>query len=142
MSVSDTNESRMSDFDVVTARKPKKGIIFLSSIPKYMNVTKLREIMGNYGDVGKIFLQPAANRNIHEDTLRSYVFFFNFILYFFFFLAHVKKRPAVHFTEGWVEFERKKVAKQVANLLNGNRIDCRKRSKFFDGVWNIKYLPR
>lgn len=61
---------------------------------------------------------------------------------FFFFLANLKKRPAKHFTEGWVEFERKKVAKKVAELLNGKRIDSRKRSKYFDSVWNLKYLPR
>lgn len=62
--------------------------------------------------------------------------------FFFFFLANLKKRPAKHFTEGWVEFERKKVAKKVAELLNGKRIDSRKRSKYFDSVWNLKYLPR
>lgn len=61
---------------------------------------------------------------------------------FFLFTANLKKRPAKHFTEGWVEFERKKVAKQVAELLNGKRIDSRKRSKYFDSVWNLKYLPR
>lgn len=42
----------------------KKGIVYLSSIPKYMNVTKLRELLGQYGEIGRVFLQPAANRNI------------------------------------------------------------------------------
>jgi len=41
----------------------KKGIVYLSSIPKYMNVTKLRELLGQYGEIGRVFLQPAANRN-------------------------------------------------------------------------------
>lgn len=41
----------------------KKGIVYLSSIPKYMNVTKLRELLGEYGEIGRVFLQPASNRN-------------------------------------------------------------------------------
>ncbi|XP_050429672.1 uncharacterized protein LOC126838922 [Adelges cooleyi] len=98
-------------------KKKKKGIIYISSIPKYMNVTKLRELLGEYGEIGRVYLQPATNPNL-------------------------KKRPAKHFTEGWIEFERKKIAKQVAELLNGKRIDSRKRSKYFDSIWNLKYLPR
>lgn len=39
-------------------RKKKKGIIYVSSIPKYMNVTIAREIFGRYGEVGRVFLQP------------------------------------------------------------------------------------
>lgn len=46
-------------------RKRKKGIVYLSSIPKYMNVTKLRELLGEYAEIGRVFLQPASNRNIH-----------------------------------------------------------------------------
>lgn len=39
--------------------KNKKGIIYISSIPKYMNVTQLRELMQQFGEVGRIYLQPA-----------------------------------------------------------------------------------
>lgn len=39
-------------------RKKKRGIIYLSSIPKYMNVTMAREIFGRYAEVGRVFLQP------------------------------------------------------------------------------------
>jgi len=28
-----------------------------------MNVTKLRELLGQYGEIGRVFLQPASNRN-------------------------------------------------------------------------------
>ncbi|XP_026822934.1 pre-rRNA-processing protein esf2-like [Rhopalosiphum maidis] len=114
--MSDCDSESLLSVDSATKTR-KKGIVYLSSIPKYMNVTKLRELLGQYGEIGRVFLQPAANPNL-------------------------KKRPAKHFTEGWVEFERKKVAKQAAELLNGKRIDTRKRSKYFDSVWNLKYLPR
>lgn len=39
-------------------KKKKKGIIYISSIPKFMNVTILRELLGEYARIGRIFLQP------------------------------------------------------------------------------------
>lgn len=41
-----------------TRKKEKRGIIYLSTIPKFMNVTKVREIFGEYGEVDRVFLQP------------------------------------------------------------------------------------
>lgn len=40
------------------AKKRKRGIIYISSIPKYMNVTILREMLSQYAKIGRIFLQP------------------------------------------------------------------------------------
>lgn len=57
-------------------------------------------------------------------------------------LKKKKKKPSKHFTEGWVEFKKKKIAKQVAAHLNNKQIGGRKRSKFYDHIWNIKYLPQ
>ena len=34
------------------------GIIYLSRIPTSMNVKKIREIFGEFGEVDKLFLQP------------------------------------------------------------------------------------
>lgn len=41
--------------------KVKRGIIYLSTIPKYMNVTMIREIFSAYGKVGRVYLQLAEN---------------------------------------------------------------------------------
>lgn len=38
--------------------KKKRGILYFSSIPKYMNVTILREMLSQYAKIGRIFLQP------------------------------------------------------------------------------------
>lgn len=103
--------------------KKKRGIIYLSTIPKYMNIAKIRDIFSTYGEVGRIYLQLADNELSGEKKKR-------------------KKVAAKHFTEGWVEFESKKVAKHVAATLNNTQISMRKKSKFYDMLWNIKYLPR
>lgn len=39
-----------------------------------------------------------------------------------------------------MEFERKSVAKKVAQLLNNTQVSTRKKSKQYDSIWNIKYL--
>lgn len=57
-------------------KKKKRGIIYISSIPKFMNVTILRELLSQYAKLGRIFLQPGKlsrelnilmERQIHLD---------------------------------------------------------------------------
>lgn len=51
--------SKRGNVKMVTPLKKKKtGIIYISTIPKHMNVTILRELLEPYGDVGRIYLQP------------------------------------------------------------------------------------
>lgn len=39
------------------SKQPKRGIIYLSTIPPFINVSKIREIFSQYGTVGRIYLQ-------------------------------------------------------------------------------------
>lgn len=41
-----------------------------------------------------------------------------------------------------MEYQKKKVAKLVAAKLNNTKIGTRKRSRYYDMIWNIKYIPR
>jgi RNA recognition motif-containing protein len=64
----DTADNEDSDCDLfelddiekesTKASKRKPGVIYLPTIPPYMTVTKLREILGEFGDIGRVFLQP------------------------------------------------------------------------------------
>ncbi|XP_066143887.1 uncharacterized protein [Euwallacea fornicatus] len=102
----------------------KKGLIFLSSIPPYMNVTKLREIFSKFGKVGRIYLHlEGGNKDSKSQDKKK-----------------KKHKMAKKFTEGWVEFDKKCVAKRVAALLNNTQISTRKKSKHYDYMWNMKYL--
>ncbi|CAI5974436.1 unnamed protein product, partial [Closterium sp. NIES-64] len=47
-----------------------------------------------------------------------------------------------NFTEGWVEFARKRDAKRVAVLLNGQPMGGKNRSHHRFDLWTIKYLKR
>ena len=46
------------------------------------------------------------------------------------------------FTEGWVEFANKHVAREVASSLNNTQVGGKRRSPWHSDLWNIKYLPR
>ena len=53
-----------------------------------------------------------------------------------------KDKIARQFTEGWIEFQSKRAAKEVAANLNNTQVGGKKRSKAHDVLWNIKYLPK
>lgn len=46
---------------VKPGKKVKKGIIYLSTIPKFMNVTMIRQIFSEYGKVDRVYLQLDEN---------------------------------------------------------------------------------
>ncbi|XP_055912115.1 uncharacterized protein LOC129946103 [Eupeodes corollae] len=125
-SIDNVDEEEPSDIEMEQLSKPKKkrkkGIIFVSNIPKHMNVTRIREILGGYGKIGRVFLQPEKMPTTEKQKKR--------------------KRLSRHFTEGWVEFESKRTAKQIVEFLNNKQISTRKKSQFYDSLWSMKYLPR
>ncbi|KAF7287129.1 hypothetical protein GWI33_002505 [Rhynchophorus ferrugineus] len=100
----------------------KRGIIYLSTIPPYMNVTTIRECFSQFGKLGRVYLQ-LSNKEVKYGDIKK-----------------KKRKPTKKFTEGWVEFEKKCVAKRVAALLNNTPISNRKKSKHYDYMWNLKYL--
>lgn len=81
------DESADDDDDIVmpsssskshdSKKSGKKGIIYISSIPKHMNVTRCRELLETYGEIGRIFLQADQKGSKSEFT-----FIFPFIISF------------------------------------------------------------
>eukprot|EP00112_Aurelia_sp_Birch-Aquarium-sp1_P019584 Seg487.4 transcript_id=Seg487.4/GoldUCD/mRNA.D3Y31 product="Pre-rRNA-processing protein ESF2" protein_id=Seg487.4/GoldUCD/D3Y31 len=112
--------------EIAVEKEPKKteeGIIYISKVPPFMKPGKLRNLMSQFGEVGRLFLQP-------EDPLIR------------------KKRKKTggsgkkNFTEGWVEFKDKRIAKAVAKSLNGQILGGKKRGYYHDDIWNMKYLRK
>ncbi|KAI8899340.1 hypothetical protein BC833DRAFT_524853 [Globomyces pollinis-pini] len=101
----------------------KTGVCYLSRIPPFMQPSKLRSILTKYGTIGRIYLNPEDSKI----TARRKKY------------KHNKK---INFVEGWIEFEDKKIARQVATLLNNTNIGGKKRDYYYDDIWNIKYLPK
>lgn len=123
----------------------RTGIIYLSRIPPGMGPSKVKHILSNYGEVGRIYLvaeDPGSTRSSHHTSKSG--------------KERFKHRPH-RFKEGWVEFMDKKVARNTAELLNANLIgdiavtkssgkgSAKKNGgtkKWKDDVWTMKYLPK
>jgi len=88
-----------------------------------MRPTKVRHLMSAFGDVGRIYLQQ-------EDPKRAYL------------RKKFTSTKKAHFTEGWVEFTDKHVARSVAEMLNAQPIGGKKGTRWRDDVWTMKYLPK
>ncbi|XP_057378454.1 activator of basal transcription 1-like isoform X2 [Daphnia carinata] len=111
------SEEELEDEEIEKPKSRKKpGIVYLSSIPTGMNPQLVREFLGVHGEIGKSFLQPIE--------------------------TGVKKKRSNKFSEGWVEFASKRVAKAVAEHLNNTKVGGKRRTRYHECLWNIKYLPR
>ncbi|KAK7061318.1 Pre-rRNA-processing protein ESF2 [Favolaschia claudopus] len=88
------------------------------ALAAFQAAQNLRHLMSGYGEVGRVYLQQGGI----TDPKRAYL---------------------PHFTEGWVEFKDKKVARSVAEMLKTpNRSAVRKGTRWRDDVWTMKYLPK
>ncbi|KAF1994085.1 hypothetical protein P154DRAFT_527330 [Amniculicola lignicola CBS 123094] len=105
----------------IKPKKDRSGIIYLSRIPPFMKPTVLRSLLTPYGALGRIFLTPEPHA---QRTSR---------------LKNGGTRRKL-FLDGWVEFLSKKDAKFVAENLNAEIMGGKKRGRWHDEVWNIRYL--
>ncbi|KAK4221623.1 hypothetical protein QBC38DRAFT_428809 [Podospora fimiseda] len=99
----------------------KSGVIYLSRVPPFMKPQKLRSLLEPYGQINRIFLAPEDPAE-HARRVKA---------------GGNKKRS---YSEGWVEFLKKKDAKKVVDLLNAQTIGGKKSSWYRDDVWSLKYL--
>ncbi|KAG6859805.1 hypothetical protein C0995_003709 [Termitomyces sp. Mi166 len=101
----------------------RAGVIYISRIPPGMRPSKVRHLMSLHGEVGRVYLQQ-------ENPKRAYL------------RKKYTSTKKAHYTEGWVEFKDKRVAREVAEMLNAQPIGGKKGTRWHDDVWTMKYLPR
>lgn len=116
-------EKRRKKLQEENAKLKKRGVCYLSRVPPHLKPLKLRQILSQHGEILRIYLAP-------EDPA----------------IRMRRKRAGGNrgkeFTEGWVEFAKKSVAKRVASMLNGEHMGGKKRSAHYYDLWNIKYLRK
>ncbi|OLY84602.1 Pre-rRNA-processing protein esf-2 [Smittium mucronatum] len=80
-------------------KEKKTGVIYMSRVPPFLKPNKVRRLLSKYGQIGRLFLAP-------EDPKMR--------------MRRIKQGGSKRkgFTEGWIEFADKKVAKSVAQMLN------------------------
>ncbi|KAL7532362.1 hypothetical protein ACHAXR_007595 [Thalassiosira sp. AJA248-18] len=112
---------KLSATEDFNAKLKKRGIVYLSRVPPRMGPAKVKTLLADFGTITRVYL-------VEEDkTVRK------------------KRRKAggssgKRYTEGWVEFESKKVAKLVGETLNMTRITNHKGSIHYDDMWSVKFL--
>ncbi|UIZ21256.1 hypothetical protein KXD40_000796 [Peronospora effusa] len=99
----------------------RRGVVYISRVPPFMKPEKLRYLLTKYGDLNRIYLVP-EDKTLHNKRVST------------------GGNRRQKYTEGWIEFEDKKVAKRVAKMLNTTQIGGRKRDYYHDDIWNLKYL--
>lgn len=105
-----------------------KGVVYLARVPPYMRPIKVKQLLAAYGDVGRVYLAP-EEAGAYARRVR----------------AGGNKR--LQFTEGWVEFEDKRVARATAESIHNARVGDglgvrgRARRGFYgDDLWSLQYL--
>ncbi|PIL36889.1 hypothetical protein GSI_00579 [Ganoderma sinense ZZ0214-1] len=111
------------------AAQEKAGVLYISRIPPGMRPTKVRHLMSAYGEVGRVYLQQEGAFHLFH-AKRAYL------------RRKYTATKKAHYTEGWVEFKDKRVARSVAEMLNAQPIGGKKGSRWRDDVWTMKYLPK
>lgn len=101
----------------------KSGVVYLSRVPPFMKPAKVRSIMSRFGEINRVFLAP-------EDPKSR--------------LRRIKSggNKKTMYTEGWIEFVKKKQAKLAADTLNGNIVGGKKGSYYHDDILSVKYLHK
>lgn len=122
------------------AAQDKAGVVYISRIPPGMRPSKVRHLMSAHGEVGRVYLQQ-------EGLLVFSPLYESLIMYIIdakraYLRRKYTSTKKPHFTEGWVEFKDKKVARSVAEMLNAQSIGGKKGTRWRDDVWTMKYLPK
>ncbi|CAM9168138.1 unnamed protein product, partial [Ectocarpus sp. 4 AP-2014] len=101
----------------------KRGVVYLSRVPPFMKPAKVKHLMEQHGVVTRVYLveEDQANRRARK---------------------RAGGNSGKRYTEGWVEFEDKKIARATAESLNNTLIGGRKRNYYHDDMWNLKYLRK
>jgi len=112
---------QLKKFEKLQQSIESRGVVYLSRIPPFMRVDKLRFLLSQCGQVDRMFLTP-EDQSIAKRRKKS------------------GGNKAQRFVDGWVEFVNKKDAKRAALTLNNQIIGGKKRNFYHDDIWNIQYL--
>lgn len=101
----------------------KRGVIYMSRVPPFMKPNKARTLFEQFGLVTRIYLAEEDSQLRKRRKLNG-------------------GNGSKQFTEGWIEFADKKVAKSVAESLNNSTMGGMKSHFYHDDIWNLKYLKK
>ena len=105
-----------------TEKQAARGVVHLSRVPPRMTPRSLRALLSQFGRVLHVHLRKESAEKRSQRRRETGI-------------------SARRYTDGWVEFEDKKVARSVAASLNGTPIGGRRRCYYAQDLWVMEYLP-
>ncbi|XP_001371676.1 activator of basal transcription 1 [Monodelphis domestica] len=103
------------------------GIIYLGHIPPCLRPLHVRNLLSAHGEIGRVFFQSEERHGRRKKSSG---------------LGGSRGGPSLDYSEGWVEFRDKRVAKLVVASLHNTPMGTQRRSRFRYDLWNLKYLHR
>ncbi|KAL1405225.1 RNA-binding ATPase activator esf2 [Vanrija albida] len=108
------------------SKAPVKGIVYISRVPPGMTPSKIRHLMSRWGEVQRVYAQAKdATTGYNPNHAKE---------------KKQKKHQSANFTEAWIEFDDKSIAKTVAKMLNAQVIGGKKGDRWRDDIWTMRYL--
>ncbi len=105
-------------------RVNESSVVYMSRIPPGMDMGALRARLSRMGTLGRVWLRPEEKSVVAARR-------------------ELGGRRRAGFMDGWVEYHRRKDAKNAISLLNGQSMSGAKRGgRWAHDLWCLKLLPR
>lgn len=106
------------------SKSNESSVVYVTRIPPGMDVGALRARLARMGTLGRVWLQMEDQSTVAARR-------------------QLGGRRSKGFADGWVEFTRRRDAKNAVALLNGRPINAAKRGgRWANDLWCLKLLPR
>ena len=115
------SKKKLKSYEKFQQAQEKRGVVYLARIPPYMKPAKVQHLLEQYGKVTNLHCVE-EDRSLRRRRKKAG--------------GNSKK----NYVEGWIEYENKKIAKNVARCLNNTQIGGKKTSYYYHDIWNMKYL--
>ena len=118
--------------EICETKKRKKektktgGVAYLGHVPPALRPNKLRTLLSEFGEIGRIYLAPREPSSSGGGGVSA--------------ARDARGRQSRHYHEGWVEFRSKSACRRACSLLNGTSIGGRRKSKHYHDLWCIRYV--
>ena len=107
-------------------KSDRRGVVYMARVPPHLKPLRLRQMLEGHAKLGRIYMAPKDSGPKGGSGSG----------------AGKAKKQRKEFSEAWIEFQDKRQARAVAELLNGNPMGGKNRSKYHDDLWTLKYLSK
>jgi len=95
-----------------------RGVVYISRIPPGVGPRKILSLLDQYGEISRIYFEKEEKSRKHNANKQN------------------------RFSDGWIEFADKEIARNVAESLNNTPMAKKKGDYLGSDLWNLRYLRK